>query len=84
VVQRIEVPLMWHPLVPGSAQHLALIARTAPVTREAARRASRIHAAAVARVTPDKAEAPGLQSEGFTAPRSTANGFEDGCSTECA
>lgn len=33
---------------------------------------------------PDIAEAPGLQSQGFTAPRSMATGFEDGCFTECA
>jgi hypothetical protein len=33
---------------------------------------------------PDKAEAPGMDPQGFTAPRSTATGYEDGCFTECA
>jgi hypothetical protein len=32
----------------------------------------------------DKAERPGLTSEAFTAPRSKATGYEDGCFTECA
>jgi hypothetical protein len=32
----------------------------------------------------DKAERPSLAAEAFTAPRSTATGYEDGCFTECA
>jgi hypothetical protein len=33
---------------------------------------------------PDKAEAPGMDPQGFTAPRSKATGYEDGCYTDCA
>jgi aminoglycoside phosphotransferase len=32
----------------------------------------------------DKAERPGLTTEAFTAPRSTATGNEDGCFPDCA
>jgi hypothetical protein len=85
--------LRWRPIVPGSDQHIALMARAAPAMqrvlypslfeREQHRRASEVIAAAATKQA-NKAERPGLSSEAFTAPRTRVIGNADGCSSECA
>jgi hypothetical protein len=89
--------LTWRPLVPGSDQHLSLMALAkraqneklghllypAHWQREDSRRASAVMAAA-ARRQAEKQNAPDNESEAFTAPRSTVDGLEDGCSSDSA
>lgn len=100
MASKINIPLTWRPIVPGSDQHLALLGRTRSTQEQlgrllypslyerrdgdAHRRACDAIASAAAKLTPTKQDAPDRKSEASTAPRSIATGIEDGCSTECA
>lgn len=92
--------LRWRPIVPGSDLHCELLRRSAGRSErlgrvlypslharrdaEAHRRACAAIASSAASLTRTKQNAPDCESEAFTAPRSTVDGIEDGCSSECA
>ncbi len=87
--------LTYRPIARGSAQHRELLERVdtnrklgrilypSLAARQESRRAFAAMAASSRRQS-EIAEATGLPADRFTAPRPSADGIEDGRSTECA